>query len=66
MYITEGADFIKRTATLESDFSKVRQDVKYIVKTKIRNNSRKDRPFKKKLGASKRKKNIRIKKALKK
>lgn len=62
--ITEGLDFIKKMELEElSDFTKLRRDLKQIVKHKVKNNQRKNKPFKKKLGGSK--KRIKIKKAMK-
>ncbi|KAJ8970060.1 hypothetical protein NQ317_012035, partial [Molorchus minor] len=65
--LQEGFDFIEKMRTEEkkTEFSKLRRDLKEIVKAKVRNVQRKNRPFKKKLGGSKRKKMIRMKKALK-
>nr|CAI5818046.1 unnamed protein product [Callosobruchus analis] len=54
-----------KTDDHNEDFGKVRRNVKEIVKAKIKNNQRKNRPFKQKLGGSKRKKFIRMKKAMK-
>ncbi|XP_044266050.1 probable RNA-binding protein CG14230 [Tribolium madens] len=65
--LQEGSDFVKRLASeKKSEFSQQRRDIKDIVKAKVRNNQRKNNPFKKKIGGSKRKKMIRIKKAMKK
>ncbi|XP_018579304.1 probable RNA-binding protein CG14230 isoform X2 [Anoplophora glabripennis] len=64
--LQEGVDFIEKMSTKEdNDFTKLRRDLKGIVKAKVRNNQRKNRPFKKKLGGSKKKKMLRIKRALK-
>nr|CAI5818044.1 unnamed protein product [Callosobruchus analis] len=65
--LQEGSDFMERMKTDDhnEDFGKVRRNVKEIVKAKIKNNQRKNRPFKQKLGGSKRKKFIRMKKAMK-
>lgn len=63
--IAEGADFMRRIASEEKpEFMKLRRDLKEIVRAKVRNNQRKNRPFKKKLGGNRKKKMIRIKKAL--
>ncbi|EFA06490.1 probable RNA-binding protein CG14230 [Tribolium castaneum] len=65
--LQEGSDFIKRLASEnKSEFSQQRRDIKLIVRAKVRNNLRKNNQFKKKLGGNKRKKMIRIKKAMKK
>ncbi|CAH1995183.1 unnamed protein product [Acanthoscelides obtectus] len=47
------------------DFSNIRRSVKTIVKAKIKNNQRRNRPFKQKLGGNRKKKFIRMKKAMK-
>jgi len=47
------------------EFTKIRRDVKGIVKAKVKNSERKNKMFKKKLGGSKQRKHIRMKKALK-
>lgn len=61
---SEGLDFVKKMELEElSEFAKLRRDLKHIVKTKVKNNQRKNKPFKKKLGG--RKKMIKIKKAIK-
>ncbi|KAJ8910786.1 hypothetical protein NQ315_015127, partial [Exocentrus adspersus] len=48
----------------DSEFIKLRRNVKEIVRAKVRNNQRKNRPFKKKLGGNKKRKMLRIKKSL--
>jgi len=63
--LQEGFDFIEKIKAENREFQKVRRDLKGIVKAKLRNNERKNKMFKKKLGGSKRRKHIRIKKALK-
>lgn len=50
----------------KSEFSKSRRELKEIVRTKVRNVQQKKKPFKRKLGGNKRRKNIKMKKALKK
>lgn len=50
----------------QSEFAKSRRELKEIIKSKVRNVQQKKRPFKRKLGGSKRRRDIRIKKALKK
>lgn len=63
--LQEGFDFIKRLEVEENtEFSKVRGKLKEIIRAKVRNNQRKNKMFKKKLGG--RKKRIKMKKALKK
>ncbi|KAJ3642318.1 hypothetical protein Zmor_025116 [Zophobas morio] len=62
----DGSDFIKRVGSeRNAAFVEQRRNLKHIIKAKIRNNNRKSNPFKKKLGGNKKKKNVRIKKALK-
>ncbi|CAG9835348.1 unnamed protein product [Diabrotica balteata] len=64
--LQEGLDFVEKMKLDEnSEFTKLRRDLKGIVKAKVRNNLRKNKPFKKKLGGSRKKKNIRMKKAMK-
>lgn len=66
MFFIEGVDFVEKISIKDDrDFTKLRRDLKEIVKAKVRNNQRKNRPFKKKLGGSKKKKMLRIKRALK-
>lgn len=66
-FFLEGFDFIEKIKSEEkTEFAKVRRDLKEIVKAKVRNNQSKKKPFKRKLGGSKKRKMIRIKKALKK
>lgn len=61
----EGIDFIRSLEVEDSsEFSKVRRSLKEIVKAKVRNNQRKNKMFKKKLGG--RKTRIKMKKAFKK
>nr|CAH7727309.1 unnamed protein product [Callosobruchus chinensis] len=64
---SEGSDFMERMKTDDytEDFCKVRRNVKEIVKAKIKNNQRRNRPFKQKLGGNRKKKFIRMKKAMK-
>ncbi|KAL1501096.1 hypothetical protein ABEB36_006484 [Hypothenemus hampei] len=65
--LQEGMDFIEKIKTnVGTEFLAVRREVKGIVKAKVRNTVRKNKMFKKKLGGSKRRKHVRIKKALKK
>lgn len=60
----EGLDFVKKMELEElSEFSKLRKDLKQIVRTKVKKTQRKNTPFKKKLGG--RKKMLKIKKAMK-
>lgn len=63
----EGLDFVKRIAAQAKggDFDESREQLKDIVKKKIRNAKRKSKPLKRKLGGSKKKKNKRWEKALK-
>ncbi|KAK4884257.1 hypothetical protein RN001_000528 [Aquatica leii] len=62
--LQEGFDFIKRLQVGEQDnFKVVRRNLKEIVRAKVKNNLRKNRPFKKKLGGNK--KRIKVKRALK-
>ncbi|XP_066249162.1 probable RNA-binding protein CG14230 [Euwallacea similis] len=64
--LQEGQDFIEKVGSDHSkEFSKLRRDVKGIVRAKVKNTERKNKMFKKKLGGSKRRKQVRIKKALK-
>ncbi|CAH0552142.1 unnamed protein product [Brassicogethes aeneus] len=64
--LQEGFDFIEKMRLEEKgEFTKLRRDLKEIVRSKVRNNQRKDKPFRKKLGGNKKRKNIRMKKALK-
>ncbi|XP_060525782.1 nucleolar protein 8 [Cylas formicarius] len=63
--LQDGIDFIEKIKGEQKVFSKIRQELKSIVRTKIRNNEKKSKMFKKKLGSSQKKKHIRIKKALK-
>lgn len=61
----EGFDFIKRLQVAEQEnFNTVRRNLREIVKGKVKNNLRKNRPFKRKLGGAN-KKRIQMKKALK-
>lgn len=63
-FLAEGLDFVKRIASAEeSDFMQVRRNLKEIVRAKVRQNQRKNKPFKRKLGG--RKKMIKIRKAMK-
>lgn len=63
-YFSEGLDFMKKMEIEElSEFTKLRRDLKQIVRTKVKNVQRKNKAFKKKLGG--RKKSIKIKKAMK-
>lgn len=67
MSLLEGFDFIEKINSEEkTEFAKVRRDLKEIVKAKVRNNQSKKKPFKRKLGGNKKRKVMRIKKALKK
>lgn len=62
-FFAEGLDFIKRLEVDDQDdFYKLRRNLKEIVRAKVKNNQRKNRPFKKKLGGKKR---IKVKRALK-
>ncbi|KAF5283853.1 hypothetical protein FQA39_LY04673 [Lamprigera yunnana] len=62
--LQEGYDFIKRLQLGEQeDFKNTRRNLREIVKSKVRNNLRKNEPFKRKLGGNK--KRINIKRALK-
>ncbi|RZC32688.1 RNA-binding protein, partial [Asbolus verrucosus] len=64
--LQEGLDFMKRMMfEKKSEFMQLRKNLKYIIKAKVRNNKRRNKCFKKKLGGSKKKKILRIKKALK-
>ncbi|XP_066147811.1 probable RNA-binding protein CG14230 [Euwallacea fornicatus] len=64
--LQEGQDFIEKIGSDHSkEFSKLRREVKGIVRAKVKNTERKTKMFKKKLGGSKRRKQVRIKKALK-
>ncbi|ENN72821.1 hypothetical protein HUJ04_013388 [Dendroctonus ponderosae] len=63
--LQEGFDFIEKMKASEKEFVSVRRQVKEIVKSKVRNNERKIKMFKNKLGGSKKRKHIRMKKALK-
>ncbi|VEN34181.1 unnamed protein product [Callosobruchus maculatus] len=65
--LQEGSDFMERIKSdgYTEDFCKVRRNVKEIVKAKIKNNQRRNRPLKQKLGGNKKKKFIRMKKAMK-
>ncbi|XP_056645944.1 probable RNA-binding protein CG14230 [Diorhabda sublineata] len=64
--LQEGFDFVeKMKLENNTEFTKLRRDLKGIVKAKVRNNLRKNKPFKKKLGGSRKKKVLRIKKAMK-
>ncbi|CAH1163914.1 unnamed protein product [Phaedon cochleariae] len=64
--LQEGFDFVEKMKLEEkTEFSKLRRHLKEIVKAKVRNNQKKKQPFKKKLGGSKRKKVMRLKKAMK-
>lgn len=63
-HFIDGLDFVKKMEIEElSEFVKLRRDLKQIVRSKVKNNQRKNKPFKKKLGG--RKKMIKIKKAIK-
>ncbi|KAK5648978.1 hypothetical protein RI129_003870 [Pyrocoelia pectoralis] len=63
--LQEGFDFIKRLQLGEQEnFQKVRRNLKEIVRAKVKNNLRKNRPFKRKLGGGN-KKRVQVKKALK-
>lgn len=65
--ISEGFDFVEKMKMEDkSEFTKSRRELKEIVRSKVRNVQQKKKPFKRKLGGSKRRKDIRIKKALKK
>lgn len=64
--LQEGFDFVEKMKLEDkTEFTKLRRDLKGIVKAKVRNNLRKNRPFKKKLGGSRKKKVLRMKKAMK-
>ncbi|KAF2900570.1 hypothetical protein ILUMI_05612 [Ignelater luminosus] len=61
--LQEGLDFVKRLEVDDQDdFHKLRRNLKEIVRAKVKNNQRKNRPFRKKLGGKKR---IKVKRALK-
>lgn len=62
----EGIDFVKRMHGMEDDgdFSKVRRDLKKIVKRKVRNNEKKKTTFRKKLGSAASKRRNRVQKAM--
>ncbi|KAB0803847.1 hypothetical protein PPYR_00817 [Photinus pyralis] len=63
--LQEGFDFIKRLQVAkQQNFNTVRRNLREIVKGKVKNNLRKNRPFKRKLGGAN-KKRIQIKKVLK-
>lgn len=61
----EGFDFIEKVKMDTKEFTQIRRDVKGIVKAKVKNSERKNKMFKKKLGGSRKRKHIRMKKALK-
>ncbi|CAG9863184.1 unnamed protein product [Phyllotreta striolata] len=64
--LQEGFDFLEKMQSEETtEFKKLRRDLKEIVKAKVRNNLRKNKPFKKKLGGNRKKKVLRLKKAMK-
>ncbi|KAG5897302.1 hypothetical protein JTB14_011465 [Gonioctena quinquepunctata] len=64
--LQEGFDFIEKMKLEEkTEFTKLRRNLKEIVKAKVKNNQRKNKMFKKKLGGSRKKKVIRMKKAMK-
>ncbi|XP_050312446.1 nucleolar protein 8 [Anthonomus grandis grandis] len=64
--LQEGFDFIEKIRSEDKEFAKIRRDLKGIVRAKVRNNERKNKMFKKKLGGgNKRRKHVRMKKALK-
>lgn len=63
-FFLEGFEFVQRINASDTEFSKIRAEVKNIVRAKVRNNLRKNKLFKKKLGGNKLKKKIRMKKAL--
>ncbi|CAH1109780.1 unnamed protein product [Psylliodes chrysocephalus] len=64
--LQEGFDFVEKMRLDEkTEFTKLRRDLKEIVKAKVRNNLRKNKPFKKKLGGNRKKKVLRMKKAMK-
>jgi len=61
--LQEGFDFIKKLELDDQgDFLTLRRNLKEIVRAKVKNNQRNNRPFKRKLGGKKR---IRVKRALK-
>lgn len=65
--VLEGFDFIEKIRMEDSsEFTKSRRELKKIVKMKVRNVLQKKKPFKRKLGGSKRRKDIKLKKAMKK
>lgn len=65
--ISEGFDFIEKIKMVDNkEFAKSRRELKEIVKIKVRNVQQKKKPFKRKLGGSKRRKDIKMKKALRK
>ncbi|CAG9764506.1 unnamed protein product [Ceutorhynchus assimilis] len=63
--LQEGFDFLQKIRAEDKEFLQIRKELKGIVKAKVRNTERKNRMFKKKIGGNKRKKHIRMKKALK-
>jgi hypothetical protein len=64
--LQEGFDFIKRVSSEQkTEFVEQRKNFKNVIKTKVRNIQRKNNLFKNKLGGNKRKKILRIKKAMK-
>nr|XP_023016881.1 nucleolar protein 8 [Leptinotarsa decemlineata] len=58
-------NFMWKPGKEKTEFTKLRRNLKEIVKAKVKNNQRKNKLFKKKLGGSRKKKVIKLKKAMK-